>query len=400
MGQGAEVKMQLEGHRRLLQRAEVLYERHGGGSQVGEDFNVFSVLRTESDEVNLHSRFLAALLRHRKSVGERAHNLEDFLSTVAGARDLDVDGAQVEREHHNIDILILDRSSSRAVVVENKIWAGDQHRQLTRYAEKMEREGVGRIDLLYLTLDGHKPEEHSIGGRQVRCVSYKDELLPWLERCQERAYDEPALRESTAQYVSLIRKLVGVDVRGEYMSELKDLILKDNNLLLVHDLNEAMIDARVSLLEKLWMEMDSELRSRIPDLPKKTSDSDITRETIRHFLTKKNYVYHGLYYTLGEGSTLAVEVERYMYFGVHCSVQDFKSEHRRLRKLLADLEGNADLNNEWWPWYQWAPGDIDLRQPNRQHLALLSDDRERRKHVEEIAIRLRRVWEWIKAESN
>ena len=391
--------MQLEGHRRLLHRAEVLYERHGGGGPRGEDFNVFSVLRTESDEVNRHSRFLVALLRHRTSVGDRARNLEDFLSTVAGAGDLDIDGAQVEREYLNIDILIRDRSSTRVVVVENKIWAGDQNCQLARYAEQMEREGVRRMDLLYLTLDGHKPEEHSVGGREVRRVSYKDELLPWLERCQERAYDEPALRESTGQYVRLIRKLTGVDLGGEYMNELRDLILEDNNLLLVHDLNQAMIEARVSLHEKMWMEMDREVRARIPDLPDKSLDSDISRETIREFLTKRNYVYHGLYYGLGAGSALGVEVERYMYFGVRCSAQDSKSEHRRLKKLLAELEGNADANNDWWPWYQWAPGDLDLRQPNRKHLELLSDDQERRKYVEEIVARLGKVWEWIKGKT-
>lgn len=113
--------MQLESHRSLLYQAEVLFERHGGSSQVVEDFNVFSVLRTETDEVNLHSRFLAALLRYRRSDRERARNLEDFLTAVADVKDFDMDGASVERECHNIDILIRDRTLARAVVIENKI---------------------------------------------------------------------------------------------------------------------------------------------------------------------------------------------------------------------------------------------------------------------------------------
>ena len=39
----------------LLKEAARLYEKHEAGRP--EPFNVFSVLRSESDEVNLHSRF-------------------------------------------------------------------------------------------------------------------------------------------------------------------------------------------------------------------------------------------------------------------------------------------------------------------------------------------------------
>ena len=386
--------MQSIDYRRLLRGAVELFERHGEGGQPGESFNVFSVLRTETDEVNLHSRFLAALLSHRKPDRERARNLEDFLSEVAGAGDFEADGAFVERERHYIDMLIRDRTRNRAVVIENKIWAGDQPRQLTRYAKQMEREGV-QADILYLTLDGHEPEKQSAGDSKVKCVSYKYDLLPWLARCQERAYDEPALRESIAQYASLVRKLTGLDAKGEYMSDLAHLILERNNLLLVHDLNEAMVDAKVSLLEKLWNELDDEVRGQIPDVPDKRPDTEITRETIRNYLTRGRAVYHGLYYNLGNGGALAIEVERKLYFGVTCSKEECPKEHRRLKELLADLEGNAEKDNEWWPWHQWAPENVNLKHPNRDHLALLSDEQARTKYVEEIVSRMKEVWKHI-----
>ena len=53
--------MQVVDARRLLARVAGVYERYGSSDE--EDFNIFSVLRTASDEVNLHSRFLAAVLR-------------------------------------------------------------------------------------------------------------------------------------------------------------------------------------------------------------------------------------------------------------------------------------------------------------------------------------------------
>ena len=50
------------------------------------------------------------------------------------------------------------------------------------------------------------------------------------------------------------------------MDDLKKLCLEDNNLVLIRDLNEAMLEAGP---EKLWNEIGSELKSKILDLPNK-----------------------------------------------------------------------------------------------------------------------------------
>ena len=148
-------------------------------------------------------------------------------------------------------------------------------------------------------------------------------LFLWLGRCQERAYDGPALRESVAQYIHLIRKLTGTDLTGVYMRALKNLILESNNLVLVHDLNEAMFEAKVSLLTRLWEEIDAAVRERIRSLPQRTEDS-VSEKDIRKFLGRQRGEHcHGLYYSFGTGDEyLAIEVERYMYFGVMCHKQD------------------------------------------------------------------------------
>ena len=118
--------------RLLLEKAARLHERHEAGRR--EAFNVFSVLRSEHDEVNLHSRFLAALLNHRQSPGEPRENLADFLHRL-DIRNFDQDRATVDGEWNNIDIVICDGSSMQAVIIEHKIWAADQPRQLQRYAD-------------------------------------------------------------------------------------------------------------------------------------------------------------------------------------------------------------------------------------------------------------------------
>ena len=66
----------IESFRLLLEKAARLHDRHEAGRR--EPFNVFSVLRSEHDEVNLHSRFLAALLDHRQSPGQSRENFGGF----------------------------------------------------------------------------------------------------------------------------------------------------------------------------------------------------------------------------------------------------------------------------------------------------------------------------------
>ena len=122
----------------LLAKAAQLYEKHEAGRQ--EPFNVFSVLHKETDEVNLHSRFLHALLNYRKPGNEARENLEDFLQSVA-EKDFTQSGVMVERERDYIDILITN-ADKQAVVIENKIWARDQPKQLQGYYDKIDRKGI------------------------------------------------------------------------------------------------------------------------------------------------------------------------------------------------------------------------------------------------------------------
>ena len=228
----------------------------------------------------------------------------------------------------------------------------------------------------------------------VKPIFYR-EIVPWLERCQERAYDEPALRESVDQYILLVRKLTGTDLEGTYMTALKKLILENKNLVLVHDLSEAMFEARVSLLKSFWEEIDATVQARIPNLPKKSSES-VSEEDIREFLRRqRGEHYHGLYYSFGIGASLATEVERFMYFGVCCSKQDHKREHRQLRDILRNLGGN-DGPEDWWPWIQWDSRKFNYKNPERNHLRLLADTEARQQYAEEVADGLSRVWDAVR----
>ena len=387
-------QLRLEQAALLLERALHLYDKYEAGRKV--PFNIFSTLRGEHDEVNLHSRFIYALLNYQKSPDAPRQNLTKFLQHVA-KKDFDQSGIKVERERDNIDILITN-DVKQAVVIENKIGAGDQPQQLQRYHDRLRKREFDDISLLYLTLDGYAPSEYSVGNLCYQSISYRDDLPPWLEGCQKRAYDEPALRESIGQYLQLIRKLTGTDFSEAYMEDLENLCLEGNNLTLIHDLNEALIRVRILLLKKLYGEIDSALTELISKEPAdKDEEREFSEEPMgRYVRGTKGGMYYGLFYPFGsEDAQIGVEFGSDIIFGVHYAKEKDEAKYSRLKEALKNVNGGK--SNPWWPWYRCADGGLDLRNPTPENLEfvskLLSDEEARKKYVEEIAHRLKPVWD-------
>ncbi len=138
-------------------------------------FNLFSVLRSSSDEVRLHSRFLAFLLDPKASHNQGGELLKLLLERL-GIEQFHVESATVLTEYQNIDILVRN-ASGQALIIENKIYAGDQDEQLWRYHQRMQAEGYGQIWTSYLTLDGAEPSEQSCKSLPVILISYETEII-------------------------------------------------------------------------------------------------------------------------------------------------------------------------------------------------------------------------------
>ena len=374
----------------LLKDAAILYERHGAGRP--EPFNVFDVLfedREVKHEVN-HSRFLAALLDHRKPGEERAANLDDFIKEFASKPlpNFAPDGAKVERERWHIDILITN-DRGQTLAIENKICAGDQHRQLKRYHEKLVKRGYKDVHILYLAIDGRDPSKDSVGDldeKDYTSISYEC-ILGWLKRCRKRACDEPELRETIAQYSRLIEKLTDKG-RSELMNELKDLCLRDNNLLAAHHLAEALTHAKASLMHSMWKKIKGVLAEHFGDPvdfsnAAKNRPSDISEDRIRRAIEDKRGPlagWFGLYYPFGQepaylgikaniGGGIGGSGGGGFFVGVRCDQDENKEKYYMIRSKLASLEskfGRGDPD-ESWPWWcilksggtGLQPGDIE-----------------------------------------
>ena len=149
----------------------------------GEQFNVFSILGVEADEVRTHSAFLADLLNPQGSHRQGAAFQKLFLKVALNHSVPDPEPFQVRKEastdQGQIDILLENKEA--CIVIENKIYAGDQGRQMERYYQyatsKDFSEEKKQIKLVYLTLDGSSPSKESLGSlsvERVKCLSYKE----------------------------------------------------------------------------------------------------------------------------------------------------------------------------------------------------------------------------------
>ena len=401
-------------HQTLLDMVRLLKERQQSNQQ--SDFNIFSVLRSESDEVRLHSRFLGALLDYQQPYSKEKENLSAFLSHL-GISGFSHEGAKVELEASNIDILVTSAENQQAIIIENKIYAGDQEHQLERYWQIMDSRGYKEIYIVYLTLDGREPSEQSIGklgqvglvgwvgqvksnsqenisDQGIICCSYKDCIPPWLEDCQQRACTEPALRESISQYLQLIRKLTATDLSESYMKDLTELLLKNDNLLLAHDLKEAMTEAMIQLQLKLWSDIEEAIAEAIPNLPAKSEQWSYSLEYVNRFYKlSRNNRYFGLYYPLPDSAGyLSVEIENGIYFGVWCYSKDHPTDYEFLKEKLKDCAGTPTA---WWPCYQHPSTSLNLRYPSRENLKLLGDDSARKAFAQDIADGLKAYWQQL-----
>ena len=194
------------------------------------DFNPYLEMWSGSNEVKLHSALICGFLNPLGNHYQGDVFLETFLESV-GLKEWfgDSSNARAYREYENIDIYIT--NNDKHIIIENKIWAGDQDRQIERYIEKIAKEqsqesselessdidsnddmessksktkqannAYDNIAVLYLTPDGLEPSKYSLGKWEIqgdylvngdkkvrfKAIAYKEEILKWIENSQAK----------------------------------------------------------------------------------------------------------------------------------------------------------------------------------------------------------------------
>lgn len=194
----------------------------------GEAFNIFNVLGLSTNETRTHSAFIAELLNPRGNHGCGSMFLAEFIRQIH-QEELNVNfeetKVEIERsiglknddatEGGRLDIVL--QTKDVMIIIENKIYAGDQEKQLLRYwnyAQKEIKAGkVKRSIIIYLTLDGHEASKYSVNKEiEYTCVSYQNHILSWLNNCIGLSAQKPLIRETIIQYSNLIKQLTDQDM--------------------------------------------------------------------------------------------------------------------------------------------------------------------------------------------
>jgi hypothetical protein len=177
------------------------------------DYNLITSMLKANDEVRLHSRVIHSWLNPIGLHRQGDVFARDFMAALGDelAGWLDFSRLKVLREKNHIDLCLTD--GRRYVIIENKLNAADQRRQVCGYVEFIqEKHGASATDILlvFLTKGRRQPSSLSLGdwhidydepgrcGRLVgagqvqahyRHCNYGSEVLDWLARCEQRLTD-------------------------------------------------------------------------------------------------------------------------------------------------------------------------------------------------------------------
>ncbi|MBO4805056.1 MAG: PD-(D/E)XK nuclease family protein [Paludibacteraceae bacterium] len=231
----------------------------------GECFNIFKVLNLQKSEVRLHSAFIAELLNPKGNHGLNDKFLRAFINDVIKKKisfDIDSTSAEVIKEYYigpisqdyteggRIDLLIQDKDK-QTIIIENKIEADDQRNQLLRYynyASTHEKKYV----ILYLTLEG-KPCKDPIDSFDYLCISYKTDILIWLEHCLQISTQHPLIRETIQQYIINLKDILSImnDMNNELLQFLTSKENVSSTLTILKHSGDIAVNIRRNFVEQI-----------------------------------------------------------------------------------------------------------------------------------------------------
>lgn len=233
----------------LLEKALIIKRKNADIEEyTGENFNIFNILNLNNKEL-IHSAFIANLLNVQGNHGQKDIFLLLFIAEIKDLffesdqkklqlNDFETVNSFVKIEEYlglvnyeneeggRADIVI--KNNKYQIVVENKIYALDQPSQLIRY-----KKYYSNSPILYLTLNGDLPSSNSqkdlINGNDFICISYKNNIINWIEKCIKEMANKPIIRETLNQYLTLVKQLTNQTTNNKMEQELTDLILSNEN---------------------------------------------------------------------------------------------------------------------------------------------------------------------------
>lgn len=328
---------------------------------LGEDYSVLETAIKGNEEM-MHSSVIASLLDTRGAHGQKCRFLELFLGCLPERfKSFDASGARTACERYigqktedsggRVDICI-ENSSGQMIVIENKIFAGDQEHQILRYVEflrgRLRNRGGVEFPVLYLTPDGHSPSDDSTqaDGMQCRCgedyvcISYKDVIVPWLDKCINEMEDKPHLKEHLTTYRDIIRKKVlGMDRNKDIINIIES---TEENIKAAREISGQLDEIKIDAVTTFWRTIKKNLEEDglCPefchfDANKKLMIVQDIEGLVRKYVDRPNEDnrYFGISVKLQNDSHVCLLVEENIYFAIAPKLVDLPALKDRKTEL-------------------------------------------------------------------
>lgn len=292
-------------------------------------FNVITALHKERDEVNLHSRIISYLLSSDSGHGMGNKYIKLFVREILKISNdkfelsnvLVLPNEKNKSEYKNIDLLIVNKAKSQAIIIENKIDAKDSNDdsksegykgQLERYYNTIklgiDKDGntckeyqCNQPFIYYLSL--YKvPSEKSIGSLSKHPIdnwgpqnilSYGTHIREWLSLCIAATPDEKIQVKNFIQHYShLIDKLTRNDIPMEERLNLKNIVAK--NITESKYLIENFKHVKWHTVHEFWSELKNRFEEQFDDVQFFYDKNDNFSKTIEDITHRNIDINHGI----------------------------------------------------------------------------------------------------------
>lgn len=259
----------------LTKATDIIIQYENNLLSEGNLFNIFSILNLSSKEVRLHSSFIAELINPKGTHGFQMKFLELFILElkkhipVDKINTIDLKKIQTKSEKYigqinkdktrggRIDIHLEDNRNNR-IIIENKIFAGDEENQLLRYYN-YDKNAL----LLYLTLNGDSANIWSTKGELIKdkdyfCLSYREFIVKWLRECILHSSNIPKVSETINQYLQILITFTQPQIDTPMSTEITKLISQNKDFYnSIDEIAASYHSFRQSIFDTFWKQLEN-----------------------------------------------------------------------------------------------------------------------------------------------
>lgn len=208
--------------------------------------------------------------------------------------------------------------------------------------------------------------------KNVICLSYRKNIVHWLERCLEGVVLIPILHETLKQYLNLVKELTHQSIEKGFILDVKNFLLKENNLQRVIELESSVVEAKIDIQLDFWHTLLSHL---IPHYAfsfyNMNRNKGLKNSVRRYYQQQKNIKDYGVKYQVDENLYFFIELRKNIYYGFEFIDESLINQNQKDALDVLDIEWNEVSETIYW---KYPLKRLDFKSFNHQNIFDLIDE--------------------------